>query len=497
MNNGEDELHRPGSSRGGLSDQKESSRLNNNVAHSYDGPNTESCLDCDTPEQHDHMIAASLVRCDQEDSDSDNDSCIYTYRGDRQEPAVENLPMDDRSTSPLMDYLEMDFEPEPTVNNVSEDEEITEPMANDTNGTMLLIKDILTTCSDVGPNLQENHLTDTNSVMHEPTNPNLIHRLPIQSSNVPTLHFRTLNTNFPIYKEEQRNGCMRRNSDTTEVCQKMKRMRVDDLTWVKEMVWSEKEAAQLQVNQIGVSACGATAVVNTLLALRTQFNLDRIVQIIGTRLRDETAPLVPYLESRAVAGCMPHDLVRTLEIATDSQVSARFFATNQYLDLPLAPWLAAWIKKGAVPILTLNLQRADVPPSLVPDSWHHQMVYGVSYNPLYPDFAQIYLTNPLSISYMESLIPQLFSPSSLMIKRADILSRWTPQTDLMSLATHPSRHWHRFNVLGQVVNLLREEKENVKFTNHIVIPANYKSGITLAMKSSSNYSHELKSVPEL
>jgi len=105
-----------------------------------------------------------------------------------------------------------------------------------------------------------------------------------------------------------------------------------------------------------------------------------------------------------------------------------------------------------------------------------------------------------------------------MIKRADVLSRWTPQTDLMSLATHPSQNWHRFNVLGiytltisvlvinnnliiivlgQVVNLLREEKENVKFTDHIEIPANYKSGITLAIKTSSNYSHELKSVPEL
>lgn len=75
------------------------------------------------------MIAASLVHCDQEDNDSDNDSYIYTYRGDRQEPPVENLPMDDRSASPLMDYLEMDFEPEPTVNNVSEDEEIAEQMA--------------------------------------------------------------------------------------------------------------------------------------------------------------------------------------------------------------------------------------------------------------------------------------------------------------------------------------------------------------------------------
>ncbi|CAI6361899.1 unnamed protein product [Macrosiphum euphorbiae] len=494
MNNGDDELHRPGTSREVLSDQKESSRLNNNVAHSHEDPDTESCLDCDTPEQHDHMIAASLVRCDQEDSDSDNDSCIYTYRGDRQEPAIENLPMDDRSTSPLMDYLEMDFEPEPTVNNVSEDEEITEPMPNNANGTMLLIKDLIAT---VNPNTRENHLNIRNNVTSEPIiNPNLIPRLSFSSSDIPILQFRTLNTNLPVCKED-RNRCMRRYSDTTEVCQKMKKMRIDDLTWIKEMIWSEKEAAQLQVNQIGVSACGATAVVNTLLALRTQFNLDRIVQTIGTRLRDETAPLVPYLESRAVAGCMPQDLVRTLETVTDLQVSARFFATHQCLDLNLAPWLATWIKKGAVPILTLNLQRVDASPSLVPDSWHHQMVYGVSYNPLRPECAQIYLTNPLSISSLESLVPQLISPSSLMIKRADILSRWTPQTDLMSLATHPSRQWHRFNVLGQVVNLLREEKENVKFTDHIVIPANYKSGITLAMKTSSNCCHELKSVPEL
>jgi len=52
------------------------------------------------------------------------------------------------------------------------------------------------------------------------------------------------------------------------------------------------------------------------------------------------------LESRAVAGCMPQDLVRTLETVTDSLVSARFFATHQNLDLPIAPWLASWIKKG-------------------------------------------------------------------------------------------------------------------------------------------------------
>lgn len=52
-------------------------------------------------------------------------------------------------------------------------------------------------------------------------------------------------------------------------------MRVDDLSWVKEMVWSENDAKQLQINQIGVSACGATAVVNTLVSLSffTNFKL--------------------------------------------------------------------------------------------------------------------------------------------------------------------------------------------------------------------------------
>lgn len=106
------------------------------------------------------------------------------------------------------------------------------------------------------------------------------------------------------------------------------------------------------------------------------------------------------------------------------------------------------INIGAVPILTLNLQRATTLRTPFPDSWHHQMMYGVAYNPLRPEYAQIYLTNPLSQSSMEVLRPQLISPSTLMIKRTDVLSRWTPQTDLMPLATHPSRHWHRFNVLG-------------------------------------------------
>lgn len=60
----------------------------------------------------------------------------------------------------------------------------------------------------------------------------------------------------------------------------MKRMRVDDLTWIKEMVWSEKEAAQLQINQIGVSACGATAVINTLVSFLISIAYDWYIMYI-------------------------------------------------------------------------------------------------------------------------------------------------------------------------------------------------------------------------
>lgn len=79
-------------------------------------------------------------------------------------------------------------------------------------GTMRLIKDLIAT---VNPNIRENHLNIRNSVTRESViNPNIIPQLSFSSSDLPILHIRTLNANLPVYKED-RNGCMRRNSDTT------------------------------------------------------------------------------------------------------------------------------------------------------------------------------------------------------------------------------------------------------------------------------------------
>ena len=43
----------------------------------------------------------------------------------------------------------------------------------------------------------------------------------------------------------------------------------------------------------------------------------------------------------------------------------------------LSHWLADWIRKGAVPIATLNLQKGVKTGQTVPDAWHHQVCFTV------------------------------------------------------------------------------------------------------------------------
>lgn len=47
----------------------------------------------------------------------------------------------------------------------------------------------------------------------------------------------------------------------------IKKLRTEELHWVTEMIWSNEDAAELEINQMGRSACGATSVINTLVCL--------------------------------------------------------------------------------------------------------------------------------------------------------------------------------------------------------------------------------------
>ncbi|CAB3257014.1 unnamed protein product [Arctia plantaginis] len=259
------------------------------------------------------------------------------------------------------------------------------------------------------------------------------------------------------------------------------------------MIWSESEACDRQVTQISTSACGATAVVNVFNALGVPVNLERIGSAVGTRQRANNAPIPRYLLSRAVAGCTASDLVSGIHRASDGLVTARFFPTYPERAISLSHWLADWITLGAVPILTLNLQAGC--EGEIPDAWHHQMVFGVSSR-------GVYLCNPVECVRETALWPHLISPSVLLVRTRDVLSRFTAYTDLTPLMAVPDRRFQTFNVLGQVVNVIREYRaigwgEFGTRTRHIRIPASYQAGVTVAALTGSEAHRRLVAAPHL
>ena len=141
------------------------------------------------------------------------------------------------------------------------------------------------------------------------------------------------------------------------------------------------------------------------------------------------------------------------------------------------------------------------------------MVFGVCNN-------GVFLTNPLESVGEQILSKQLSSPSEILIRRNDIISKWNLTCDLQSLMdVEDDERWEQYNVIGQVINVLREEHQkpaNVsspsnsnannipnagapptsqgstsQYSNpiqrtHVKIPASYKSGVTLFVNSASN-----------
>lgn len=161
-------------------------------------------------------------------------------------------------------------------------------------------------------------------------------------------------------------------------------------------------------------------------------------------------------------------------------------------DFCLSTWLALWMKRGAVPIATLNLQRGVPQGSTIPDAWHHQMIFGVC-----PQ--GIYLTNPLERITEADLMEQLCSPSTLLVRKLDILCHYNHCYDLSELMNMKDERWDSYNVMGQVVNILRQEESGGQFTgpDHVKIPAAYRSGVTLCLPRSSPHFEELRDCSEL
>ena len=105
----------------------------------------------------------------------------------------------------------------------------------------------------------------------------------------------------------------------------------------------------------------------------------------------------------------------------------------------------------------LNLQKISI-WGFIPDAWHHQMIYAC-------DSDGVYLTNTIERASIETLMLELTSESVLLVRSQDVIKRFKANnTNLMELLTmkcksnKEKRRWFEMNVLGQVINVLREHK---------------------------------------
>lgn len=424
-----------------------------------------------------------------------DDGCIYTYKGDNAAdlpesffsldiPLLENqnvVEAQQRNSSPEMDFLEMDFDPGPAgdadSDSNSDHEHVRTPSIAQSNNkaegecSISHVKCLWDRHEKSESEVQNNLLPavcesineNVENLTTEKTKPPRT----VEDVKMPwscVLSERTTGLTCSRTLRKQHNACGELVSPVEpisptgsepiglSVFQPNPERPIVAVN--RTMIWSEEEAANLQVLQIGASACGATAVLNVLKALRFPLPTKEALQeAVQTRLRANFSPFVEYLLSRSSAGTTHEDLIDGLDKLSDGRIYARFFAMYPERVVNLNMWLSFWIENGAVPIATLNLQKGIQP---VPDAWHHQMIYGVSEE-------GIHLTNPLECVRAEDLWPQLCSDSVLLIKREDVLSRWNRE-EFVKLMRLKDGRWRKLNVVGEFFG--REGFLNSIFKNY-------------------------------
>lgn len=410
-----------------------------------------------------------------------DDGCIYTYKGDNVAdlpesffsldiPILENQEVvndQQRNSSPEMDFLEMDFDPGPagdidsdSVSNSDVEQIKVAPITNiaDKEEEYLASgSQCLVNCHQEGDgDMEYNAITiackrtseNVDSVKTQEVKSRRTENIKMPWSCVLSERTTGLSCLRTIRRQHNSSGELVSPVDqisptgdqTCSICTSHLQKPMPSIK--RTMIWSEEEAKNIQIMQIGASACGATAVLNVLKALRFPLpSREKVQEAVHTRLRANSSPFVDYLLSRSTAGTTHEDLIAGLHKLSDGNVFARFFPMYPERVVNLNMWLSFWIENGAVPIATLNLQKGIQP---IPDAWHHQMIFGVSEE-------GIHLTNPLECVRAEDLWPQLCSDSVLLIKREDVLSRWNRE-EFVRLMKLKDVRWRRLNVVGEFRN---------------------------------------------
>lgn len=253
------------------------------------------------------------------------------------------------------------------------------------------------------------------------------------------------------------------------------------------LLWSVEEALERSVLQIGVSACGATALINALAALNVRDipSIEQADAAVGTRLGRPGAGLADYLASRSCAGATHRDLILSCERLPEANVSARF---GRYSDIigsgvPFLEWCHEEMRCGGVLILCMNLQRQldRAGNEWIPDAWHHQMVFGV-------DLRQrlLLLTNPLCAMTEAELRLVLDSPSELLVRDCDVAQQaLTGPAATAAQISGLSPRWQALDVGAKAMEMAAAFDASLSAHNYLCIPAAYETGATVLRKRSA------------
>ncbi|XP_071958476.1 uncharacterized protein [Antedon mediterranea] len=283
---------------------------------------------------------------------------------------------------------------------------------------------------------------------------------------------------------------------------------VEKLPKNSAFIWTPWNAERIQKCHKGPLPYLPNAVRNALVALGYNPNIKE-EQNLTQYIKENCSTVPKFLISSRKHFGLPEDIIASLSKHSNNEMFSRFFPFFPRRSVNLYKWLKEWISLGVVPIASFNPQVGIDSNCPIPNEWHHQMIYGL-------DEHQVYLCTPnITLSY-NKIETQLSSDSVLLVAREEVVNRWDRRSRLGDLKQPPDNdsRWIQMNVLGQVVNVMREQSApkphedysrryyykplKQRRTTHVQIPACYKGGITLCVKKEDKKAYEaVKNAPEL
>ncbi|KAK3253037.1 hypothetical protein CYMTET_37692 [Cymbomonas tetramitiformis] len=251
----------------------------------------------------------------------------------------------------------------------------------------------------------------------------------------------------------------------------------DGKTDDEAFIWTKQQARKMAKSQSGASNCGATALLNVLLALEVPLPPTEVAdKAVRTNQRKYGVSASEYLAARSIAGCTGENIVEGCEKIAGDKVMSRFFAFYPSRTVNLHTWLAQWIRRGCCGVATLNTQEM-----YGADYWHHQMIYGV-------DTKGVHVTNGVEVLSFEEIQKGLVSPSVLKIDVDDVrrCRPFDPQScDALG------ETWKTLKVSKQVSEI------GTSGESYVHIPAAYKAGITLFARKGTSAAAALSEETDL